>query len=94
MSNHYVYMLANKKDGVLYIGVTTDLRKRVWQHKNKQVEGFTSRYNIKNLVWYEPHDDYWEAAQRERRMKKWKRDWKINLIEEANPEWDDLYASL
>jgi len=87
-------MLASKKDGVLYIGVTTDLKKRVWQHKNKYLEGFTSKYNVQNLVWFESYEDYWEAAERERRMKKWKREWKITLIEEADPEWRDLYDSI
>lgn len=94
MSYHYVYMVTSKRNGTLYIGVTTDLKRRIWQHKNKAVEGFTSRYNVDRLVWFETYDDYWEAAQRERRMKKWNRDWKIELIEGSNPEWNDLYDRL
>ncbi|MCB9988588.1 MAG: GIY-YIG nuclease family protein [Rhodospirillales bacterium] len=87
-------MVTSKRNGTLYIGVTTDLKRRIWQHKNKAVEGFTSRYNVDRLVWFETYDDYWEAAQRERRMKKWNRDWKIELIEGSNPEWNDLYDRL
>ncbi len=94
MSYHYIYILTNRRNGTLYIGVTTDLRRRVWEHKNKQIEGFTKKYNIGNLVYFEIHEDYWEAANRERRMKKWNRNWKIELIEKLNPEWRDLYDEL
>lgn len=94
MSNHYVYLLASKRNGTLYVGVTTDLRRRVWQHKNKEIEGFTKKYNVKDLVYFEHHEDYWQAADRERKLKNWKRSWKIDLIEEGNPEWEDLYESL
>ena len=89
-----VYLLASSKKGTLYIGVTSDLIKRIWEHKNKVVEGFTKRYNIRLLVWYEQHIDMTAAIQREKVVKSWKREWKINLIEEKNPEWEDLYESL
>ena len=91
---HYVYILASKKNGTIYIGVTSDLQKRVWQHKEKQIEGFTKKYNIEHLVYYESYDEYWDAANREKRMKKWNRSWKIELIEKENIEWNDLYETL
>lgn len=91
---HYVYILASKKNGTLYIGVTTDLKKRVWQHKNKEIEGFTKKYGVDKLVYFEPYDEYWEAANREKRLKKWNRSWKIELIEMQNPDWNDLYDGL
>ena len=94
MSQHYIYILASQKNGTLYIGVTTDLKKRIWQHKEKSVEGFTKQYGVNLLVYYEIYDDYWDAANREKRMKKWNRDWKIRLIEEQNPDWLDLYEKL
>lgn len=94
MSAHYVYILASKRNGTLYIGVTTDLQKRIWQHKNKQIEGFTQKYGVDQLMYFEIYDDYREAANREARMKKWKRDWKIKLIEKDNPAWRDLYDTL
>ena len=89
-----VYILASKKDGVLYIGVTSDLVKRSWEHKNNIVEGFTRKYNVHRLVWYETHETMLAAIQREKQLKKWNRDWKINLIEKENPEWCDLYAEI
>lgn len=91
---HYVYILASQKNGTLYVGVTTDLQKRIWQHKNEQVEGFTKKYSVKNLVYFEIYEDYWDAANREKRIKKWNREWKINLIVKDNPEWEDLYETL
>lgn len=94
MSSHYIYILASKKNGTLYIGVTTDLKCRVYEHKNKLIEGFTTRYNIHMLVYYEIYEDYWLAANREKNMKDWKREWKINLIEKENPDWRDLYEEL
>lgn len=94
MSQHYVYVLASKKNGTLYIGVTTDLKKRVWQHREKAIEGFTKKYNVHMLVYYEIYDDYWDAANREKRMKKWNRDWKIELIEKENLDWRDLFDTL
>jgi putative endonuclease len=89
-----VYIMASRKNGTLYTGVTSDLVKRVWQHKNNVTEGFTNKYSIHTLVWYELHSDMNEAIKHEKSIKKWRRDWKIKLIEENNPQWDDLYSSL
>ncbi|MEK7264947.1 MAG: GIY-YIG nuclease family protein [Pseudomonadota bacterium] len=90
----WVYMLASKRNGTLYIGSTDDLNKRIWDHKNDVRQGFTSRYGVKTLVWYEAHEARSSAFQRERQMKKWERAWKIKLIEEINPDWRDLYETL
>jgi len=89
-----VYMLANKKNGTLYIGVTSNLVKRVWEHKKNLVDGFTKRYNVHQLVWYEVHESMNSAIQREKRLKGWKRSWKIKLIEKSNPDWQDLYCEI
>jgi putative endonuclease len=89
-----VYILASKKNGTLYIGVTSDLVKRIWEHKNNMVEGFTKRYSIHQLVWYELHDSMPSAIEREKRLKEWKRAWKLKLIERANPDWQDLYGTI
>ena len=86
-----VYILASKRNGTLYTGVTSDLIKRIWQHKNNLVEGFTKKYAVHNLVWYELHDNMQSAIQREKQIKEWKRIWKLELIERMNPEWADLY---
>ena len=94
MSDHYVYILASKKNGTLYIGVTTDLKKRVWQHREKMIDGFTKDHDVENLVYFEIYQDYWDAANREKRMKKWNRQWKIDLIEKENSRWEDLYDKL
>ncbi|HXA46113.1 MAG TPA: GIY-YIG nuclease family protein, partial [Burkholderiaceae bacterium] len=85
----YVYMLASQRNGSLYIGVTTDLPKRVWQHKNKFVEGFSNEHDIDKLVWFEQHETIDAAITREKQMKKWRRDWKIRQIEISNPYWND-----
>lgn len=90
----YVYILASKKHGTLYIGVTSHLQKRAWEHKQKVVEGFTGKYDVDRLVYYEVFDGMTEAIVREKQMKKWNRDWKIKRIEESNPDWDDLYESI
>ena len=87
-------MLASKKNGVLFIGVTSDLVKRVWQHKNDVVEGFTSRYGVHTLLWYELHPTMESAILREKMLKGWKRAWKVRLIEERNVEWRDLYTTI
>lgn len=87
-------MLASRPNGTLYVGVTSDLIKRVWEHKNHVVEGFTKKYGVDKLVWFETHDAIETAIQRERALKEWKRAWKIRLIKEGNPEWLDLYDSL
>jgi putative endonuclease len=89
-----VYILANKRNGTLYIGVTSNLLKRIWQHKNNLVEGFTKLYNVHHLVWYEPHESMQSAIDREKRLKEWKRAWKLELIEKRNPDWQDLYDSI
>lgn len=95
MDKHfYVYILASRKHGTIYIGVTNDLIRRIYEHKNKFVPGFTAQYRVDKLVYYEIFDDPEAAIVREKRLKKWKRDWKIALIEEANPGWDDLYPTL
>ena len=89
-----VYILASKKNGTLYVGVTSNLAKRIWQHKNNQVEGFTKKYEVHRLVWYEVHESLESAITKEKQIKHWKRDWKINVIEEQNAEWHDLYSSI
>lgn len=89
-----VYVLASKRNGTLYIGVTSDLRKRVWEHKNDLVEGFTKRYRVHHLVYYELHDDMVSAIEREKQMKKWNRAWKLELIEKHNPDWQDLWEGI
>jgi putative endonuclease len=89
-----VYILANRKDGVMYVGVTSDLIKRVWEHKNQCVEGFSDRYRVTELVWYELHPTMESAIRREKALKKWNRDWKRRLIHKQNPDWLDLYESL
>ncbi len=94
MQNYYVYILASRRNGTLYIGVTNDLVKRVYEHKNGLMGGFTKKYGVHRLVYYEQSDDIYSAIQRERRMKKWKRQWKIELIQKLNPEWKDLYDDL
>ncbi len=89
-----VYILTNKRNGTLYIGVTSDLVKRVWEHKNSMVVGFTKRYKVHQLVWYELHESMESAILREKRLKDWKRSWKLKLIESMNPDWQDLYDSI
>ena len=89
-----VYILASQRNGTLYIGVTSDLVQRVWQHRNDLVEGFTKKYGVHRLVYYELHADMTEAIQREKRLKKWNRAWKIELIEKENPEWLDLWPMI
>ena len=89
-----VYIMANVRRGVLYVGVTSDLPNRVHQHRNGLVEGFTRRYGLHRLVWFEAHMDASEAIAREKRLKRWRREWKFDLIEEGNPEWRDLWPAL
>ena len=90
----YVYIMASGRNGTLYIGVTGNLIARVWQHREGVVEGFTKKYGCKLLVWFERHDDIEAAIRREKQMKEWKRLWKLRVIEETNPDWDDLFESL
>ena len=94
VKQYFVYILSSKARGTLYIGVANDFLKRIWEHKNKLVEGFTKKYDVHDLVYYEITTDIREAIAREKQMKKWNRDWKIQLIESQNPKWEDLYNSL
>jgi putative endonuclease len=90
----YVYILASDQYGTLYTGVTSDLIQRIWQHKNKAVEGFTETYSVDQLVYDEIHESADAALQREKQIKKWNRNWKIELIQKMNPEWKDLYETI
>jgi putative endonuclease len=94
MKAGYVYIVANRKNGTIYVGVTSDLIARIYAHREELIPGFTKRYGCKLLVWYEAYDDLQEARRRELQMKEWKRAWKIRLIEEENFDWDDLYPTL
>ncbi|MFH1537432.1 MAG: GIY-YIG nuclease family protein [bacterium] len=91
MKTYYVYILASKKNGTLYIGVTSNLAKRVGQHKEGKIKGFSKKYHVHMLVYYETFDDVYRAIQREKELKRWNRQWKIRLIEEENPFWKDLF---
>jgi putative endonuclease len=91
---YFVYILASKRNGTIYTGITSDLAKRVFEHKEGKIEGFTKEYGIKILVYYEAHATPEEAIQREKRIKKWNRAWKLELIEGMNPLWDDLYPTI
>lgn len=94
MKQPCVYILASQRNGTPYIGVTSDLIKRMWEHKHNFVEGFTKQYSVHDLVWYEQHEDMLTAIAREKTLKEWKRVWKLELIEKMNPEWKDLYEDL
>ena len=94
MKKFYVYILCSKRNGTLYIGVTSDLVKRIYEHKNDLVDGFTKKYKVHRLIWYETHEATESAITREKQIKKWKRAWKLKLIEQNNPEWIDLYESI
>ncbi len=94
MKPSYVYILASKRNGTLYVGVTADIVRRVWQHKSDQVAGFTKRYVVHTLVWYEVHETMESAIKREKSIKDWKRAWKLELIEKENPTWRDLYEEI
>ena len=94
MKSYYVYILSSQKNGTLYIGVTNDLKRRVYEHKNNLLEGFTKKYKVHQLVYFENTNDVRSALEREKQLKNWKRIWKINLIEEKNKNWEDLYYSL
>ena len=94
MKSYYVYILASKRNGTLYIGITNDLVRRVYEHKHDISEGFTKKYRIHNLVYYEEYEDVYRAIEREKQMKKWKRKWKIELIEKHNLPWKDLYEQI
>jgi putative endonuclease len=94
MAYAFVYIVTNKCYGTLYVGVTSDLLKRVAEHRSSVVEGFTKAHRLDRLVWYEAHEEIVAAIEREKRIKRWRRDWKVNLIQTLNPAWIDLYPSL
>lgn len=94
MKTYFVYILANKKNGTLYIGVTSDISRRMWEHKKGLVDGFTKKYDVKLLVYVEQTEDVQAAIEREKQLKKWNRKWKMRLIKESNPEWKDLSEEL
>ena len=94
MKQYFVYILASKRNGTLYIGLTNDLLRRIHEHKNDLVEGFIKKYGVHLLVYYEVFGNINDAIAREKHMKKWNRQWKINLIEKSNPDWEDLYCNL
>lgn len=91
---YYVYLVASKKYGTLYLGVTNDVVRRIHEHKSKVVAGFSKRYSVDRLVWFEIYDDSVTAITREKELKKWRREWKIRLIEKQNPQWIDLYPQI
>lgn len=91
---YYVYMLASERNGTIYIGVTNDILRRMWEHRTETTQGFTSRYGVKHLVWFEVHPSVLNAIQREKNLKHWSRAWKMALIEKTNPTWRDLYDDL
>jgi putative endonuclease len=88
---YYVYLLASRQYGTLYVGMTSDIVRRVWQHREGSVDGFTKRHDVKRLVWFEVHDDVMAAIAREKQIKKWNRSWKIELVQANNPHWQDLF---
>jgi len=91
---YYIYILVNERNGTLYIGVTDDLKRRIFEHKNNLLDGFTEKYNIHNLVYFEETNDINVAIRREKQIKKWNRKWKLELIERENPTWEDLYTNI
>jgi putative endonuclease len=91
MKKFYVYIICKKRNGTLYTGITSNLIKRIYEHKNNLIEGFSQKYNVHRLVWYEIHETAETAISREKQIKAWKRHWKLRLIEKNNPEWNDLY---
>lgn len=94
MKRYFVYILSSQRNGTLYIGSTSNLVQRIWQHKNKLYKGFTAKYDIDQLVYYEEHQNIIEMARREKRLKNWCRKWKLNLIEKFNPAWRDLFGEI
>lgn len=92
--NFFVYILTNQRNGTLYIGVTNNLKRRIYEHKNDLLEGFTKKYGLRTLVYYETHENIESAIIREKQLKKWKRLWKLRIIEEKNPNWKDLYEEI
>jgi putative endonuclease len=94
MMSFFVYILASRRNGTLYIGMTDNLARRIWEHQSGAIPGFTKKYGVKTLVWYELHETRESAFQRDRQLKKWNRAWKLELIERSNPNWSDLVADL
>ena len=94
MKGGWVYIVTNQRNGTLYVGVTSDIARRAWEHREGVADGFTKRYGLKRLVYVERHNEIADAIRREKRMKSWPRAWKINLIRESNPGWEDLYQTL
>ena len=94
MNGYFVYIMASQRNGTLYVGVTSDLVKRVWEHKSGEVKGFTKEHGVTRLVFFEAHDDINQAIKREKRLKRWDRTWKLELIEKENPQWKDLYDDI
>ena len=94
MNMYFVYILANRKEGTIYVGITSDIIRRCHEHKTKADDGFTAEYNVDRLVYFEQHSDVLEAIAREKKLKRWRRKWKIELIERGNPDWRDLYDDL
>jgi putative endonuclease len=94
MNSYFVYILASKRNGTFYVGVTGDLIRRFYEHKNDLIDGFTKKYHVHQLIYFEKHDRIEQAIEREKQIKKWNRQWKINLIEKENPTWKDLYGGL
>lgn len=92
--DYFVYILASKRNGTLYTGVTNDLSRRIWEHRNGYVSGFTKKYGVRTLVWFEHHTDINAAISREKRIKRWRRNWKLDLIENENANWADLYPTI
>ena len=92
--DYYVYVLASQRNGTLYVGVTSNLLKRIWEHKNKVIQGFTQKYSVDKLVYFEQYRDPENAIKREKRLKNYNRQWKLELVEKENPEWRDLYTEL
>jgi putative endonuclease len=94
MQGGYVYIMSNRTHGTLYVGVTADIIRRVWEHRTGYVDGFTRRYGLDRLIWFERHEEIVPAIRREKNIKNWPRAWKVRLIEKMNPEWEDLYPTL
>jgi putative endonuclease len=94
MKQYYVYILCSKRNGTLYTSITSDIIKRIYEHKNNLIEGFSQKYNVHRIVWYEIHETADAAISREKQIKVWKRQWKLRLIEKDNPEWNDLYDNI
>jgi putative endonuclease len=94
MRSYFVYILASGRNGTIYVGVTNDLSRRIWEHREKQLKGFTAKYDVTKLVWYAEHGEIDQAILHEKRLKRWRREWKLRLIEAENPQWLDLYETL